>query len=271
MRRHEPLCPGKTAGLDDSGRYRHEESGAPERMDAPVRGSAHPRGMNRGDSVGRIRIVLVTALVVMTVGLIGVAFTQEALTPTRDPVAGARLFASKGCAACHAVNAAGGTGGPDLGKLPRPVLLYDFAAAMWNHVPQMSRRISAGGTSRPYLDADQMSNLMAFLGSVDASGRPGSVSEESLATGQPGDRQRGERVVVEKGCLACHALAGGDVTGKAGGSFDRWIGFDSPWIAVSTIWNHAFLMDIEARRQNQAWPQLSATEMADLAAFLAHR
>ena len=47
-------------------------------------------------------------------------------------------------------------------------------------------------------------------------GRPGSVSGESLAIGEPGDRQRGERVVAEKGCLQCHALAGGDVTGKAG-------------------------------------------------------
>jgi hypothetical protein len=45
----------------------------------------------------------------------------------------------------------------------------------------------------------------------------------------------------------------------------------APWIVVSTIWNHAFLMDIEARRQNRAWPRPSAGEMADLAAFLARR
>ena len=97
------------------------------------------------------------------------------------------------------------------------------------------------------------------------------MSGQSLAIGEPGDRQRGERVVAEKGCLQCHALAGGDVTGKAGGSFDRRTGFDSPWIVVSTIWNHAFLMNIEAGRQNRAWPQLNAAEMRDLAAFLAHR
>jgi hypothetical protein len=66
-------------------------------------------------------------------------------------------------------------------------------------------------------------------------------------------------------------MAGGDVTGKAGGTFDRWIGFDSPWIVVSTIWNHAFLMNIEAGRQNRPWPLLNAAEMADLAAFLSHR
>ena len=82
---------------------------------------------------------------------------------------------------------------------------------------------------------------------------------------------RGERVGAEKSCVACHALAGPDVSGKAGGSFDRWTGFDSPWIAVSTIWNHPFLMDIETPTQNRTWPQLIAAEMADIAAFLAHR
>ena len=203
-------------------------------------------------------------------GPLSVAFTQENLTPTRDPVSGARLFASKGCGACHAVNGAGGSGGPDLGKVPRPIVLYDFAARMWNHVPQMSRQITTLGISHPYLNADEMSDLIAFLGTVDASGRPGVVSSDSLSIGEPGDRQRGERVVADKGCLACHALPGGDVTGKVGGSFDRWTGFDSPWITVSTIWNHAFLMDIETRMQNRAWPRLTAAEMADLAAFLTH-
>jgi mono/diheme cytochrome c family protein len=215
--------------------------------------------------------ILVAVVVLIATGPLDLAFTQEALAPSRDPVAGARLFVSKGCAACHPVNGAGGTGAPDLGKMPRPIVLYDFAARMWNHLPQMSQRITAVGTPRPYLNADELSDLIAFLGTVDAFGRPGIVSGESLSIGEPGDRQRGEQVIAEKGCLACHALAGGNVTGKAGGSFDRWTGFDSPWITVSTIWNHAFLMDIEARRQRRAWPRLSAAEMADLAAFLAHR
>jgi mono/diheme cytochrome c family protein len=221
--------------------------------------------------VRRTRIICIAAIVAVVVGWRGAAFTQELLNPTRDPVAGGRLFASKGCVACHTVNGAGGAGGPDLGKMPRPLLLYEFAAKMWNHVPQMTRRIAAGGANRPYLNADEMSNLMAFLGTVDASGQPGIVTGESLSIGEPGDRQRGERVVAEKGCLVCHALAGGDVTGKAGGPFNRWTGFDSPWIVVSTIWNHAFLMDIETRRQNRPWLLLSPAEMADLAAFLAHR
>ena len=64
---------------------------------------------------------------------------------------------------------------------------------------------------------------------------------------------------------------GQDVKGKGGGRLGRWSGFDSSWITISTIWNHAFLMDIKTHRQNRPWPRLTAAEMADLAAFLAHR
>lgn len=217
----------------------------------------------------RIGILVATAVPFMMLGL---AFAQDALNPERDPAAGARLFVSKGCAVCHPLDGGGGSAaGPDLRKTPRPLFLYDFAARMWNHVPQMSRRIAALDANRPYLNADEMGDLMAFVATVDASGRPGTVRGGSLSIGKPGDRQRGEQVVAEKGCLACHALAGQDVRGKAGGPFARWSGFDSPWITISTIWNHAFLMDIETRRQNRLWPRLTAAEMADLVAFLAHR
>jgi mono/diheme cytochrome c family protein len=220
--------------------------------------------------VTRTRI-LVAAVPLMTLGSFGVAFTQETITPTRNPVAGARLFATKGCAACHTADGAGGAGGPDLAKMQRPLLLYDVVARMWNHVPQMAQRITTLNADRPYLNADELSDLLAFLGTLDASGHLGNATGEPVAIGEAGDRQRGERVVAAKGCLECHALAGGDLAGKAGGHFNRWSGFDSPWIVVSTMWNHAFLMDIEARRHKRAWPRLSPVEMADLAAFLSHR
>ena len=135
----------------------------------------------------------------------------------------------------------------------------------------MAQRITTLRGDRPYLNADKLSDLLAFLGTLDASGTVGSASGDSIVLGEAGDRQRGERVVRDKGCLERHALEGGDVTGKPGGNFSRWAGFDSAWITVSTMWNHAFLMDIEARRQHRPWPRLSSAEMADLAAFLAHR
>jgi mono/diheme cytochrome c family protein len=213
--------------------------------------------------------ILVGTIALVVVGSLSVAFTQVTFTPTRNPVAGAHLFATKGCAVCHTTDGVGGAGGPDLAKMSRPLLLYDVAARMWNHAPQMAQRITTLRAERPYLTADELSDLLAFLGTLDVSGRPGNAAGEPVVIGEAGNRQRGERVVADKGCLECHALAGGDLRGKVGGYFGRWNGFDSPWIAVSAMWNHAFLMDIEARRHKRAWPQLSSAEMADLAAFLA--
>ena len=52
-----------------------------------------PKVNEEKERVRRTSIIAVGA-VVMLLGLLDVAFTQEALTPTRDPAAGARLFAS---------------------------------------------------------------------------------------------------------------------------------------------------------------------------------
>jgi cytochrome c2 len=219
--------------------------------------------------VTRIR-ALVAAIAVVVLGSLGVGSTQEKFAPTLDPVRGAHIFATKGCAACHATDSARSAGGPNLAKMQRPLLLYDVTARMWNHVPDMAQRLTRLRADRPYLDANELSDLLAYLGSLDASGRLAHSPWAPVETGEGGDRQRGEHVVAAKGCLECHALAGGDLRGKVGGPFSRWNGFDSPWIAVSTMWNHAFLMDIEARRHKRPWPLMSPDEMADLAAFLAH-
>jgi hypothetical protein len=34
------------------------------------------------------------------------------------------------------------------------------------------------------------------------------------------------------------------------------------------MWNHAFLMELDTQAQARPWPTLTATEMADLLAFL---
>ena len=69
----------------------------------------------------------------------------------------------KGCAECHAPNG-GGPGAPDLAKMARPLVLYDVAARMWNHVPAMAQRITAQRADRPYLNADELSDVLAYLG-----------------------------------------------------------------------------------------------------------
>jgi mono/diheme cytochrome c family protein len=188
---------------------------------------------------------------------LGAASAQEVFTPTRDPVAGARLFEVKGCVQCHALKGVGGAGGPDLGHLERARSFYELTAAMWNHLPQMAKRLRASLADRPYLTPNEMSDLIAFLQGRRA------VDESALAGGDPG---RGRQLVADKGCLGCHSLTppGGRVAKSLG-----WLkGVDSPWTVMASMWNHAFLMEAMVDDHKTAWPTLSAEEMADLVAFL---
>lgn len=217
------------------------------------------------------QISILVVVAGLCAGTLGVAFAQILFSPTRDPIAGARLFATKGCEGCHVMNGVGGKNGPDLGRVARPRSFYDLAAAMWNHLPHMSGRIWASGADRPYLTPNEMSDLIAFLYTPDAFGRPGAVEGGERFFAESGDPQRGGQLVTSKGCLACHALPGEEASGKIGRGFDRLQGSESPWIVLAAMWNHSFLMALKTESQSRAWPQLTPEETADLLAFLARK
>ena len=90
------------------------------------------------------------------------AFAQSLFSPTQDPLAGSRVFGTKGCVKCHAVNGVGGKVAPDLGRIPRPRSFYELAAEMWNHLPKMGERMRELGIVRPQLDPRETGDLIAF-------------------------------------------------------------------------------------------------------------
>jgi cytochrome c551/c552 len=185
----------------------------------------------------------------------GVAAVGPPSPPAADPVAGAALFRTRGCVACHA---------QDVTRFQeRRLPLYALAAAMWNHLPHMAEQIRTSRGSRPYFTSGEMRDLVAFLYAGDAS----TVARlEAQLVGDAGNPGRGRQLVTDKGCLGCHSISG--APGKHAGRLEDLKGLETPWSVVAQMWNHSFLMQLEAQAGGTTWPSVSADEMADLVAFL---
>jgi len=149
---------------------------------------------------------------------------------------GANLFKEKRCAACH-------VGSSDMKTRRTRFSLIDFAASLWNHAPGMLG-------NRPVLSYREMQDIVAYLGSLQYFEEYGNI-----------DRGRG--VFARKKCATCHgnqASGAHDLSAKAGtiSSYDM----------LRVMWRHGPAMLEAMRRQKIAWPQFTATEMADLVAYL---
>jgi mono/diheme cytochrome c family protein len=169
---------------------------------------------------------------------------------------GRRLFESKRCIECHSIGEQGAQGlpeGGDLAKRELPNGLTQFAAMMWNKIPAMLEAMRVRGISVPQLQAQEMADLVAYLYSIRYFAGSGTA-------------RKGQELVADKGCLECHAISGKG--GKHAPDFARLQGLDSPTMVMSTLWNHAFLMEAIMQAQEVAWPHFSSEEMADLMVFL---
>jgi len=85
--------------------------------------------------------------------------------PAFDPVLGRKLFASKGCVVCHAVNGIGGEDAPEFSAafMDRPMNAFDFAANMWRGAPAMiiMQEEELGGQIE--LTGDELAAIIAFV------------------------------------------------------------------------------------------------------------
>lgn len=168
-----------------------------------------------------------------------------------DAAEGSRLYRSKRCVRCHGLPGQGGQVGPDLARQEADSPLL-FAAAMWNHQPEMGREARRRGISMPRLEPAQMADLVAYLESVRR--RTGG---EALAEGR--------EVVLRRGCLDCHTLAGRGA-GTAPGLGDHR-GLDSPAAVIGALWTHALVADsLDVPLSD--WPHLEPEDVAGLSAFL---
>lgn len=171
-----------------------------------------------------------------------------------NPVAGAMLFDSKSCSHCHAINGSGGRLAPDLGIRPSSrANLTQLVSTMWNHAPEMWKRMQQENLRAKPLTQSEVSDLFAFL-------------YLARYIDEPGDARRGQHLFESKGCVKCHAVRGEG--GTVGPDLAQIAGLDTPIEWSQTMWNHAPAMEKNIQSAGVPWPQFEKAEMSDLLAYV---
>lgn len=159
---------------------------------------------------------------------------------------GAAVFAEKGCKGCHQ--------GRLLleGRLVAGTLT-DFAAAMWNHAPQMSA--AGADRSKPaQLTAEEMRDIVSYFW-------------YGMVFAERGDAGKGRELFAKKQCGTCHgdrASGAPDLAQRLGGRDERVRAIT----LVSTLWRHGPAMLEGMKAKQLSWPEFSETEMRHLIAYL---
>ncbi|MBI4525290.1 MAG: c-type cytochrome [Deltaproteobacteria bacterium] len=212
------------------------------------------RQMRRQIDVEKIRTLMLLILAVsFSLSGLGQAFAQPLFSPTQDPIVGSRIFGAKGCSKCHAIGGVGAKLAPDLGRVSTPRSFYDLAAAMWNHLPQMSKQMQKIRISRPQLSPGETGDLIAFLYTLNYFDRPG-------------DPKAGRGIFDKKHCVACHQIGG--TGGVIGPSLDKLTQQGSPIFVAAAMWNHGPAMAEAMRERGIGRPNFSSVELEDLVAYL---
>jgi cytochrome c2 len=203
--------------------------------------------MQKGRHMGRLAVVLITALVLLALWPLANAAQLKILPGSAAH--GEELLKDKGCTNCHALNGAGGSRAPDLSKAPPNAGSPDLlASAMWNHAPAMWAGSASKRNSTITLSSAESADVFAYLYSV-------------LFFSPPGDAVRGQNFFA-KNCGGCHSGAP-----DAGVPVLKWSSATDPVIWAERMWNHSSEMQTAAARKRSHLPSLSSQDVADLLSY----
>ncbi len=177
---------------------------------------------------------------------------QEFLIPD-NPLKGRFIFEQKGCINCHSIEGDGGDIGPDLGYKKFYGSLLQLASIMWNHSPEMLRRMRELDLPYPEFSRTEMVELIAFLYYL-------------RYLDEPGDLYRGKIVLQDKGCLTCHSIGGKG--GKGAPAFDKLSRYVSPLYLAQTLWNHSPEMQKKLKKMGLGRPKFEKGEIVDLSVYI---
>ena len=96
--------------------------------------------------------------------IVSYLWAEQFFEDAGNPAAGARVFATKGCATCHNdASPNNATGAPKLTGAGRIFSAATIVSALWHHGPQMLDQMKTRGIAWPRFDRPQMANLIAYL------------------------------------------------------------------------------------------------------------
>jgi len=171
-----------------------------------------------------------------------------------DLIQGRKVFEEKNCSRCHSIFEERVKLGPKLQTSTFYGSFLDIFSILWNHAPAMALRMKKEGLPPIRFSPKELNQLISFLYLLPY-------------LGEPGNPQRGAKLLREKGCLTCHSLAG---RGKRDGiPLDSLAVYESDVVLVQRMWNHGPLMLGQMLASGTRIPTFSGNDLADLFAALA--
>ena len=87
------------------------------------------------------------------------------MMPNMDPALGRKLFASKGCVACHAINGVGGHDATALDAHTMDAMMnpFDFAAKMWTMAPYVIAAQEEALGEQILFTGEELAHIIAFV------------------------------------------------------------------------------------------------------------
>lgn len=192
--------------------------------------------------------------------LMSFLYYQRYIDKTGDVLKGKKLVAEKGCLKCHSVRGQGGTVARRLDKLSVHVSPLFMAQAMWNHGPEMEKKMKQLHIKWPKFDNEEIVDLTNYLRILRME------SPEHEVYLRPGNPVAGKKLFESKGCVHCHS-----VDGKGGGIAEDVTQMElnkSVTEIAGLMWNHSMVMISLMKKEKMTWPRFQGEEMADLISYL---